>query len=532
MISSVYSAIVQGIATQSIVIESHMSSGIPQIHILGLADQTIREAKDRILVALQYADIKLPNKKFILSLNPTDIKKQGGHLDLAMAISLLKASGHFPNSELKIGALGALNLSGEISETQQVFALIENLATEGCDVIFIPMSCFKSRRFFKTKLLVPVNNLSDVVKLMKASDTVLIEKCQQFLNELEHKNTLDEGNPIEEINGSMKSNFLDFDQVKGQEMAKRAIMLALAGKHHLLMYGPPGTGKTMLASRIPSVLEPLNEDFVYERLKLLSCAGQIIDNTNTNIEEPFRSPHSGISLAAMLGGMQAHMLGEAVMAHRGVLFLDEMPEFKRDVLEGLRGPLESGVIHLSKTHYKAAVPASFVLIATANPCPCGYNGFSDRCNCNERDIQRYFSKLSGPILDRFDLKIQVAFNEAAEHKLNEESPSKMSNRQVLDSAAMHEHIKRVRDLQMRRYQEAHIYNGSLNPSEVEQWCRLTSSGQQWVTENLGMKSGDDSLRHHYKVVKLARTIADFDESEEIDRKHLIESFYYNRRRLV
>lgn len=532
MISTVYSAIVQGIATESIIIESHMSSGIPQIHILGLADQTIREAKDRILVALQYADIKLPNKKFVLSLNPTDIKKQGGHMDLAMAISLLKAAGHFPNSQLKVGALGALNLSGDISETQQVFALIENLANEGCDVIFIPKSCFRSRRFFKNRLLIPVSNLRDVVKLMKVGDSALLERCQQFLKKQEHETSLDDGFFDEEALGLKTHEFLDFDQVKGQEMAKRALMLALAGKHHILLYGPPGTGKTMLASRIPSVLEPLKDDFVYERLKLLSCAGQIVDINSAVIAEPFRSPHSGISLSAMLGGMQAHMLGEAVLAHRGILFLDEMPEFKRDVLEGLRGPLESGEIHLSKTHYKAAIPASFTLIATANPCPCGYNGFSDRCNCNDRDIQRYFSKLSGPILDRFDLKVQVAFKDGTALNSKDEKTSKNPMRQSLDSATMHGQIKRVRDLQMMRYQDVKIYNGSLNPAEVEKWCRLTSSGQQWVDENLAMRSGDDSLRHHYKVVKLARTIADFDESQEIDKRHLIESFYYNRRRLV
>lgn len=400
MIAQIYASIIQGVGTSLITIEAYMNNGIPQINVVGLADQTIREAKDRMLIAFQNVGIKLPNKKFVLSLNPTDLKKQGSHMDLPMALALLKASGILPESHIKIGALGAMNLSGDILETHQIFALIESLVINGCDLIFIPEECKSAIRFFPSSKIVPIGNLGSLVNILTQTDEMVMKTCEGLINreELLTDNTV-MWKPYS------KYEHLDYDQVKGQEVAKRAIMLAVGGKHHLLLYGPPGTGKTMLSSRIPTILEPLSKSYVYERLKLLSCAGQSLDYEVTQLETPFRSPHSGISLSAMLGGMQVHMLGEAVLAHRGILFLDEMPEYKRDVLEGLRGPLESGEIHLSKTHYKAVIPSKFTLIATANPCPCGYHGFSDRCNCNEREIQRYFSKLSGPLLDIFGHKL-------------------------------------------------------------------------------------------------------------------------------
>ena len=533
MISSVHSAVVQGINSHAITVEGHMSSGIPQINVVGLPDQTIREAKDRILVALQSLQIKLPNKKFILSLNPTDMKKQGGHMDLPMAIALLKACGYFPDSQLRVGALGAMNLSGEIQETNQIFALIENLVAQECDVIFIPEQLRYAKRFFKNSNLLPVKNLIEVVKLLRLTDLQLVEKVKTILAH-------DEVNidSVISIEVPQNNEYLDFNQVKGQEVVKRAIMFAVAGKHHLFMYGPPGTGKTMLAARIPSILAALDEQYIYERLKTLSCAGEKINPQQLALQEPFRSPHSAVSISAMLGGMQAHMIGEAALAHRGILFLDEMPEYKRDVLEGLRGPLESGEIHLSKTHYKAIVASRFTLVATANPCPCGFHGFSDQCNCNQRTIERYFSKISGPVLDRFDLKVEVAFKHEVDllESLNDVKPIGTKTSPCLDSLYMYNEVQKVRAIQNKRYQNEYnsncTYNGLLNPKEVTQWCQLTISGEKWVKENLTTTSQEDSLRHHYKIIKLARTIADFEASEKIDRKHLVESFYYNRRKLI
>lgn len=532
MISSVHSAVVQGIDSHAITVEAHMSSGIPQIHVVGLADQTIREAKDRILVAFQYLQIKLPNKKFILSLNPTDMKKQGGHMDLPMAIALLKACGHLPNSQLRVGALGAMNLSGEIQETHQIFALIENLVAQECDVIFIPEQLRYSKRFFAKANLIPVKNLIEIVKMLKVSDLQVAESVKLILERDEV--TINNKVSLEE---SPNHDYLDFNQVKGQEVVKRAIMLAVAGKHHLLMYGPPGTGKTMLAARIPSILAALDERFLYERFKMLSCAGDKINPQQLGLQEPFRSPHSAVSISAMLGGMQAHMIGEAALAHRGVLFLDEMPEYKRDVLEGLRGPLEAGEIHLSKTHYKAVIASQFTLIATANPCPCGFHGFSDRCNCNQRTIERYFSKISGPLLDRFDLKVEVAFKQEVNllESLSDVKIISAKTGACLDSQYMYNEVQKVRAIQNNRYQNEGNnckYNGLLNPKEVSRWCKLTLSGEKWVSDNLTTTSQEDSLRHHYKIIKLARTIADFEASEKIDKKHLIESFYYNRRKLI
>ncbi len=400
MVDRVSTAIVHGFTTQLVSVEAHMSSGIPQINVIGLADQTIREAKDRLIIALTELGIKLGNKKFIVSLNPTDIKKQGGHLDLPMAIALLKASKILPESRFEVGALAGVNLSGDLIETNEIFSLLSSLATSGCSYIIVPKSALYMGRFFQNIRLVGLENLSEVVTFLKKNDASIEETLKKYeevhLNQeiLRKRNALNEDTKAyEEVTGN-----LDFFHVKGQEVAKRAIIIALAGHHHLLMYGPPGTGKSMLAYRIPSIQRTLDGKFLYEYLSLRSRAGFPLDFSEA-AKEPFRMPHSGVSLSAMLGGMHTHMLGEAVLANGGVLFMDEMPEYKRDVMEGLRGPLETGSVFLSKTHFKAELPAKFILVATANPCPCGYHGFSDRCNCSDREIQRYFSKLSGPILD-------------------------------------------------------------------------------------------------------------------------------------
>lgn len=531
MIANIHSAVLRGIEAIPVEIEAYMHSGIPQIHVVGLADQTVREAKDRIIAAFQNRGYKLPNKKFIVCLNPTDLKKQGSHLDLPIALALMKVSGMIPEYVGRIGALGAINLSGDVLETDQTFSLVESLIASGCERILIPNTCLNVSRFFPDAKLLPVSNLTEVYEML--SNTACSMSCKT------------DGSGVQENSKHMQQQrescepyklhpHLDYSQVHGQEMAKRAMMIAVAGHHHLLLYGPPGTGKTMLASRIPSIQMPLRDRNVYERLKLLSCAGQKIDVEADVMPAPYRAPHSGISLSAMLGGMQAHMLGEATLAHKGVLFLDEMPEFKRDVLEGLRGPLESGEVHLSKTAYKANVPSEFILVATANPCPCGYNGFSDRCSCNERDIQRYFSKLSGPMLDRFDLKVEVAFkggdtalegqeSAVAPHRLKEEG---------LSSKQMFEQICIARACQENRYKSIEKLNGQLGPNEIAQYCQLTERADKWAAQHLKVSSGEDSLRNQFKIIKLARTIADLEASENIDKGHLIEAFYYNRRKLT
>ncbi len=531
MIANIYSAVLRGIEAHPVEIEAYMHSGIPQIHVVGLADQTVREAKDRIVAAFQNRGYKLPNKKFIVCLNPTDLKKQGSHLDLPMALALMKVSGMIPDFNARVGALGAINLSGDILETDHTFSLVESLIYSGCEQILIPETCMQVSRFFPEANLLPVSNLTEVLELLTLVDdashrnTKISDIQATVTNKLKLKETFEPYTLFPH---------LDYNQVHGQELAKRAMMIAIAGHHHLLLYGPPGTGKTMIASRVPSIQMPLKDKNVYERLKLLSCAGHKIDMETEVMPAPFRSPHSGISLSAMLGGMQAHMLGEATLAHRGVLFLDEMPEFKRDVLEGLRGPLESGEVHLSKTAYKANVPSDFILVATANPCPCGYNGFSDRCNCNERDIQRYFSKLSGPMLDRFDLKVEVAFKggvSALEGSVEAVEPHRLKA-EGLGSRQMYEKIRMAREAQEKRYNSAEMLNGQLGPKDIARYCELTDQAEKWAAMHLRVRSGEDSLRNQFKIIKLARTIADLEASEHIDKGHLIEAFYYNRRKLT
>lgn len=532
MIANIYSSAAKGLETYVIDIEASMHSGIPQVNVVGLADQTVREAKDRIIAAFQNNGIKLPNKRFVVCLNPTDLRKQGSHLDLPLSLALLKSSGLLQGAPDGLGALGAMSLSGEIAETEQTFSLIEALVQHGCKPILIPESCIKAKRFFPNAQLIPIRNLNDVLDLYaKPIGLASVGKSSirdQALN----------SNGTSEVSTTPLKPYeafphLDYSQVQGQERAKRAILIALAGHHHLLLYGPPGTGKTMLASRIPTVQMPLVDGFVYERLKLLSCAGHRVDSNVTSLIAPYRAPHAGVSLSSMLGGMQAHMLGEVTLAHRGVLFLDEMPEFKRDVLEGLRGPIEYGTVQLSKTGYKAEVPSSFILVATANPCPCGYHGFSDRCNCNDRDIQRYFSKLSGPMLDRFDLKVEVAFSKQGNSIEANVMPLMRGDTfsEGLDSKTMFEIIHQARLSQLKRYSSGKKFNGMLGPDEIMAFCHLSTEASKWISEHFKASSGEDSLRSQYKIIKLAQTIADIEGSDKIEKVHLIEAFYYNRRKL-
>ena len=532
MIANIYSSAAKGLDTYVVDIETSMHSGIPQINVVGLADQTVREAKDRIIAAFQNNGIKLPNKKFVVCLNPTDMRKQGSHLDLPLSLALLKSAGLLREAPECLGALGAINLSGDVSETEQTFSLIEALVQYGCKPILIPKTCEKAKRFFPHAQLISIGSILDALNLFSGESNAITDDdgfCKDAQVHVDEKLI-----PLAGISEPYTLlSHLDFGQVLGQERAKRAVLIALAGFHHLLLYGPPGTGKTMLASRIPTIQPPLVDGLVYERLKLLSRAGYQIDSESINLQAPFRAPHSGVSLSAMLGGMQAHMLGEVTLAHRGVLFLDEMPEFKRDVLEGLRGPLEYGTVQLSKTGYKAEVPSSFVLVATANPCPCGYHGFSDKCNCNERDIQRYFSKLSGPMLDRFDLKVEVAFNNhnhRAEDSLMALEPCRSINR-GLDSKTMYDIITRAKHCQSRRYGSVEKFNGMLGPDEIIKWCHLSTEASEWAAAHIKTTSGEDSLRSHYKIIKLARTIADIEASDKIESMHLIEALYYNRRKL-
>lgn len=538
MIDVVSTAVSHGLGTQVVSVEAHMSSGIPQIIVIGLADQTIREAKERLVVALLEQGIKLGNRKYIVSLNPTDVKKQGSHLDLPIAIALLKASNVLPKSDLKIGAVGGLNLSGQLTASNELFSLISELREVGCDCIIIPKSALPIKKFFKETCLVGLEHLSEVIELLSQKDEAIQEIYRNWnielsIAEYDHEDGHEGGN---ESYIEIQSE-LDFSHVIGQELAKRGIMIALAGHHHMLMYGPPGTGKSMLGNYIPSIQPFLEEKALYEHYMIHSRGGFPIDYEK-KVREPFRMPHTGISASAMLGGMHVTMLGEVTLAHRGVLYLDEMPEFKRDVIEGLRGPLEAGRLHLSKTQYKGEVPADFTLVATANPCPCGYHGFSDRCNCSERDISRYFSKLSGPILDRFDLKIEVAFKEELkDEKANKDheiiiGESAEVRTDALGSKEMALQILKAREVQKSRYGDETLFNGTLDSKGIAKWCTMDEKALAWLNSNVKVRSGEDSMRFYNKIVKVGRTIADLEGSKVIERKHLIEAFYYNRRKIV
>lgn len=522
MVSKIFSSVFVQAVEHVIEIEIYMSGGIPQINMVGLPDQAVKESKERLVVALTQQGMALPNKRFTINFNPPDLKKQGGHLDLPIAIGLMMASGKIQTS-LQLGAMGAVNLLGEVHDFPMAFALIDALTKMKPDVIIIPIELAYLKISHQSQCIIAVKTLDDVRRLLKNKN---LEELVQ-ISQLQTTQSIEAYEMVKKTTNEKSKCEVseDFEEVKNQEIAKLALIYAVSGNHHLLMYGPPGTGKTMLARRLPTIQPNLNQTQKTEMNKRLS-----ISNGNHHIhcetmQEPFRAPHHGSSQSAILGGMRANMVGEAALAHYGILFMDELPEFKRDVIEGLRGPIESGELNLSKALYKSTIQARFTLIATANPCPCGYHGFSSKCVCNARDIERYFAKISGPILDRFDMSLQVSYRE------NQSEMVSSNNHSNMNSSEMFKHVERIRGIQKKRFGDELKRNGQLNLKEVKAFCLMTEEANAWFLEHVCPENHQHSYRRQYKILKLSRTIADFNDSELIEKRHIIEAFYYNKRQI-